>query len=236
MAVHLLSLTDGGQQRLCDECQNAVNNVFNIECCICRNIYHIKCVNITKNDHRHMSVTDRINWFCNQCINIFPFNHISFHDNFIAALSSTNVQNIPDYTELVFNPLEINDSENNISIDEIDPDSYFDGLQQNIRDVCNSNYYTDEMLLQLAKRNDKYDNKLSMMHCNIRSLSKNCDNLDRHLQTLPFDFDVIAITESWLNVQNDDNNYLHDYQHICKYRQHKKRWWRLTLCQESFQI
>ena len=222
MAVHLLSQTDGGEQRLCGECQNAVNNVVNIECCICRNIYHIKCAKMTKNDHRHMSAMDRMKWFCDQCINLFPFNHISVHDKFIAAISSTGIQNIPDYTDLVFNPLEINDNESNIPIDEIDPDSYFYGLQQNIRDMCNSNYYTDEMFLQLANRNDKYDKKLSMMHCNIRSLSQNCDNLDRHLQTLPFDFDVIAITESWLNVQNDDNNYLHDYQHICKYRQHKK--------------
>ena len=48
--------------------------------------------------------------------------------------------------------------------------------------MCNSNYYTDDMFLELVGENGKYDKYVSMMHCNIRSLSKNCDNLEQHLR------------------------------------------------------
>ena len=90
------------------------------------------------------------------------------NDDFIGAISGVN--KLLDYTELVFNPLEINNEDKNNPNDEIDPDSYFYGLQQNIGQMCNSNYYTDDMFSELVGENGKYDKYVSMMHCNIRSL------------------------------------------------------------------
>ena len=88
--------------------------------------------------------------------------------------------------------------------------------------MCNSAYYSDDDFVDLVSNKDTCFSYLSMLHCNIRSLSKNCDNLEKHLKCLNHDFDIIAITESWLTRDNCDIHYLHDYQHIYKYRDTKK--------------
>ena len=86
----------------------------------------------------------------------------------------------------------------------------------------NSNFVTEEMFSELNNKHINYNKYLSMIHCNIRSLRKYCDNIEIHLNTLRAELDVIAITESWLNAQDNNDNYLDVYRHICKYRQHKK--------------
>lgn len=39
---------------------------------------------------------------------------------------------------------------------------------------------------------------LSIFHCNVRSINKNLDQLTVHLSQHSFQYDLIAVTETWL--------------------------------------
>jgi len=73
------------------------------------------------------------------CINCsehtFPFNHFIDNDEFLQALSENllNCNNISFkiLNEKIFNPFEINEGNNNISLFDIDPDfQYFSDVNQ----------------------------------------------------------------------------------------------------------
>ena len=42
----------------------------------------------------------------------------------------------------------------------------------------------------------------SLCHCNIRSATKNGNNVSNHLNSLTLQFDIIALKETWLNENN----------------------------------
>ena len=60
-----------------------------------------------------------------------------------------------------------------------------------------------------------------MYHCNIRSATKNANNLSIHTKALNHEFDVIALTETWLNDLNSDIVGFPNYNHVFKCRQSK---------------
>ena len=78
----------------------------------------------------------------------------------------------------------------------IDPEGNFLNLIEK-----ETSYYTDEMLCQTL-RNTK---GLSIIHFNVRSLNANFRKLDQHLSQLDFQFDIIAVTETWFS-QNTVTN------------------------------
>lgn len=45
---------------------------------------------------------------------------------------------------------------------------------------------------------------LSILHCNVRSIRKNSDNLLAYLSQFSFRYDVIAVTETWLKGGESD--------------------------------
>ena len=73
--------------------------------------------------------------------------------------------------------------------------------------TANSSYYT----LQQFIDNVHKSKDLSIIHINCRSLNANFTDLKVLLRTLDFSFDVIGLTETWLNESNADVFQLEGY-------------------------
>ena len=73
--------------------------------------------------------------------------------------------------------------------------------------TANSSYYT----LQQFNDNVHKSKDLSIIHINCRSLNANFTDLKVLLRTLDFSFDVIGLTETWLNESNADVFQLEGY-------------------------
>ena len=59
-----------------------------------------------------------------------------------------------------------------------------------------------------------YKNDLKIFHLNIRSLAYNGDDLICYLSLLKQQFDVICLSETWLNENRFIENSFHDYNHF----------------------
>ena len=129
----------------CDTCDKRIlsHSKF-IKCCICESAHHISCINRSnaESDTLNFSTT----WTCLTCnLNSFPFNHIVTDTDFRGTLchffndfddSDLNL------STLIFNPFEINDSDDTPSTFDIDPDiNFFNELSEKL--VRNSNYYNE---------------------------------------------------------------------------------------------
>ncbi|XP_071950001.1 uncharacterized protein [Antedon mediterranea] len=76
--------------------------------------------------------------------------------------------------------------------DDIDPDNNFFN-DQNI-----SNYYLPNEFTKKFNNNE-FENRFSCIHFNARSLQKNFESISSCIQSLNFDFDVISVTETWMD-------------------------------------
>lgn len=80
-------------------------------------------------------------------------------------------------------------------------------------ELDNNTEYSEINTIRLTNSNDLHEfindtHKISLYHSNIRSISKNFNELQVLLANLEIDFDVIAVTESWIN--NNCSNFLLD--------------------------
>ena len=87
--------------------------------------------------------------------------------------------------DIVFSPFE---SSNDGEADDLDPDSNFFHSVSNI----NCKYYNEDEFKNIPKTGIN-QGSLSLLHHNIRSLAKNCDQLQTYVSTLDFSFTVIGL-------------------------------------------
>ena len=87
---------------------------------------------------------------------------------------------------------------------DIDIDlNFFDNLYDGLQDGQSQQYFNSDLFNSKFNNNvHKLGNNLSIMHVNIRSISANGDELIAYLETLIFKFDIICLTETWLNKDN----------------------------------
>ena len=122
---------------------------------------------------------------------------------------------------ILFNPFEFVVDENNaLPCDDYDPDLHYYSQSQKFTDLCNSNYYDIDQFNNNSSP-PKKDKQFSMYHCNIRSVTKNGNNLSNHLKALNHEFDIICLSETWLNKTNHEVVGFPDYSHVCNYRESK---------------
>ena len=81
-----------------------------------------------------------------------------------------------------------------------------------------SQYYTHKEFINNIQNKNKC---FSIIHINIRSISKNFDNLIILLDSLNYEFDIIAISESWINDNNTFIYNIHNYNAYVSNRKHK---------------
>lgn len=95
---------------------------------------------------------------------------------------------------------------------DIDPDNNFYNV---INDSCN--YYSDDQFNNRIKT----EQKLSIIHFNSRSLYANFDSIKQYLQQLSQTFNVIALSETWLNKDKGIDFEINGYEMVCKNRENK---------------
>ena len=82
-------------------------------------------------------------------------------------------------------------------------------------------YYTEDQFLQTFY----IYQGLSIVHFNCRSLFSNFEEIRAYLSELRFAFDVITLSETWINTkQKLDLGQLPGYQ-LCHKAHNTKRWW-----------
>ena len=74
----------------------------------------------------------------------------------------------------------------------------------------------------MCDKNEITNSKLSLLHANVRSLPRNGTALEAYLSTLKVEFNVVALTETWLNETNADVYGLTGYKAIHNYRKQKQ--------------
>ena len=116
------------------------------------------------------------------------------------------------FSTLRFNPLLSGCGQRLALSTDIDPDSnfYFDQL--------NCRYFTEsnEIMTNTRSISSTYSNCLSFLHLNIRSLTRNIDDLEIFLSNITNKFTVVGISETWLqtlehNCDIKGYNFVHNY-------------------------
>lgn len=95
---------------------------------------------------------------------------------------------------------------------DIDPDNNF------LAPIMNDcNYFTHEQYVNSVNP----VGKLSIIHFNSRSMYKNFNSIKQYLQQFTHPFSIIAITETWLNIDKGTDFCLDDYE-LCYMKRGKK--------------
>ena len=95
---------------------------------------------------------------------------------------------------------------------DIDPETnFFHSLNNDCR------YYNEEQFNNTIKTS----HKLSIIHFNSRSLYANFHNIKYYLGQFSQPFNIIAITETWINNERGMDFELEGYEMICKNRENK---------------
>jgi hypothetical protein len=118
-------------------------------------------------------------------------------------------------TQLSFNPFQLSINDLELCGISAHPDSSFD-----IDKIKCDYYLTNEQKRCHHKRQTK--NYFSLLHLNIRSVSKNFDSFKHLLNSQGKPIKVIGLTETWLNDTNNDNFNIEKYDFISSNRSNKK--------------
>ena len=104
-----------------------------------------------------MSITDRNNWMCSSCINIFPFNQCLDESIFLQRTTNNYTPRlfIPhNYNDKMFDPFELQSTTVTDSCynnwDDQDPDIQYYATSHNLRNLCNSEYYDVEKFINAS--------------------------------------------------------------------------------------
>ena len=81
---------------------------------------------------------------------------------------------------------------------DLDPDINFFAQQ-----AGNCKYYTDE----LFREEINFTDRIYMINFNCRSIKSNFDSINQYLHKIKSNFDVIALSETWLSICNDLNHF-----------------------------
>ena len=112
----------------------------------------------------------------------------------------------PEFENMHFNPFTT--LNNTITQNDLDPDANFfnDPSLQNI----DAQYYNpDEAIKNIhsfEQDQSGFNNTFSALHVNARSLNKNMNNFKTLLHDLKHEFNILAVTESWLANSEFSNN------------------------------
>ena len=204
---------------ICSVCrQKVLNHMYCMICDICRFPVHRNCtlfIRTEYNDHMNAGTPD---WTCQKCVeSAFPFNHIIDDDVFHGCLhefSCDHTLSASEYVQTkIFNPFNLNDDKDYIPCSDIDPDScYYNHLSFSIQ--MNSNYYHEDSFNHSIEKIFHFADTFSMMHLNVRSIPCNLSKLSLYMSNFHINFDIIGLSETWLNDSNKDVYWLDGYNHV----------------------
>ena len=155
-------------------CNICLKNVFSdsLHCASCLTQVHKRCARLNDAFNNSSNVDD-YHWNCKDCIELSSIFNINDNNNTNVALNTCHCSYF--YNE------------------KVNPDI-------NLKNIfyVNTPYFTTEQF-----ENTMHDTKgISIIHINCRSLYANFEKLKILLDNLEFVFDVIALTETWINEDN----------------------------------
>ena len=171
----------------CISCKCPVKvNQRSIFCDVCDNWIHLKCTSLSY-DNYHILSSSNDPWIGHVCLSMsLPFNSLDSSD-FQSVIDDMNgppnshpctIPNLNDFVSSNFPNLT------NFRVDPNDP-----------QPVTNNCLYSTD--LDFVNNVHNYGSKLTLIHFNIRSLSKHFERLKDILHSL-CEFSLIAISETWL--------------------------------------
>ena len=152
---------------------------------------HRRCANLTKTQLEELNNSSCL-YFCPKCKDTFPYNSLDdaeldceLHD------ITENIFKLYDECEKYnFKPFVCSES-NYYYDDKIDPDKdFFNSIK------LNCEYYTDANF----SKNVTKIKSFSIVHFNCRSIRKNVDAMVDVLINMNYEFDVIAVSDTWEDI------------------------------------
>ena len=186
-------------------------------CAFCKHWVHRKCIGKFSNrgKFREIDSFDSMNefykehdWFCLECLKtMFPLISLPDDEFLLACLETFNCVS-PGMREISRSLIHLihldalNDDTDNFKFDE---KSLLDGIDPDKNSVLigNSEYLFDINDLKVTN-----EPEISVINFNIRSIKQNFDSFNKILSNFTIHFDVITLTETWL----DDSCSLDDYE------------------------
>jgi len=181
---------------ICNICIKLVrDNAKSVLCDVCKTWIHTKCSKINNKEFTIISEENYI-WYCKKCIaSMFPYSNI---DNTDLAASIKCIDDVKyDLYESCMKLNHIGDLSNTkeLNFEEVDINNLIN---------YNASYYTeDDFNCKFTARNKD----LKIVHINCRSMRANFDKLKLFVSQTMARFDIIAISETWLNDYDDLKQY-----------------------------
>ena len=190
---------------ICD--QRILSHSRVIKCVICDGVNHIKCISL-KTEEQLYILNSKSTWYCSKCLSSnLPFNHYADEDEFLNAIYVKDhfELNWDSLSQKLFNPFDFNDSDNDIPLNDADPDlNFYNEIFGSFSAICN--YYQEDSFNVMSQKNvaANYQCPLSLCHINIRSMNRNFQSFQQYLAVLNFEFAAIGVSETWLTERNHD--------------------------------
>jgi hypothetical protein len=199
-------------QENCRCCEKRIaTHEYYIKCTTCNLYTHTNCLpNYTHEDIDYALTNE---WTCPTCLKeFFPYNLLEDSTSFQEQINSElgNAYR-PNPMNLIFDPLEPCDDDNEDILENIDPDQNF---LNEIRgqDIFNCKYYYNDAPHPIPRKKQNRIN-LSLFSLNIRSLPKNFNQLVPLIKTSEINYNIICLTETWLTPSNAESYGLEGYTH-----------------------
>ena len=188
----------------CPICNQTLNS-YAIKCDLCEAVYHKRCAKITQEQFRLIRCKN-VNYHCTSCCEVFSFQNVS-DDKFVFENSSVEdnydlYKLIDNCSQFNFNSFKYLDYNPHDFENDIDPENNF---YNNLSSKCQ--YYTN---LQFTEKIGKV-NGLSFIHFNARSLKTNFQKIKDYMLELYVKFDIIAISETWIETDLIDDFNINNY-------------------------
>ena len=172
-----------------------------MECSLCIRWCHRKCAKLSKKELQQLELQNEY-WHCLFCRETFPFYSLDDDEFFVNNYPLNDSENIlttyrkcREFEFVNYNDYEI---KNNFPIENIDPDANFYGR---INTCCK--YYTEENFLNKTV----VDSGIKLVHFNCRSIKSSFDAVKQLVSSKNVTFDIIAVSESWLQEKDDFSEY-----------------------------
>ena len=130
-------------------------------------------------------------------------------------LLTNQIIDISELKDSIFNPFELNDMDGNSPQLDNDPDIQF---YNEINNNYKCDYILEDNFNSACEKLSMKSNNFSLIHLNIRSMSKNSEKFVAYISNLQIDFDIICMTETWLKQTNIELQGIDSYVHISQYR------------------
>ena len=175
----------------CGMCSAEVKD-DSIECSLCQKWIHRICAKLSI-EQLNCKSNNNNDWYCANCKDIFPFHNIN---NIDFRFTNTN-QNLDEKllkiyekcTKLNFEPFNISNYNYCDFENEIDPNNNF---YKNVSRNCKY------LMVNECNCGQTINKQISFIHFNARNIKVNFDKIENLINDINIKFDIIAISETWL--------------------------------------